>query len=87
MRNVENYKLKKCIFIDECTFIDDAKLFFGDGVTVRFDDFDIEIYINGQWISEYETKRMLSEYFGVTVTSIHMDTYEISGIWIVYVEE
>ena len=78
MKNVRDYQLKKCIFMDYDMFKQEAKKIFGNNVVVECDYEGISIDYDGNILEA------LSEYYGVEVTSIHIDDCDIIGVWIVY---
>lgn len=91
MKNMENYQLKKCIFMELEEFKDLILNITGglkrveyelDGI--YYEDTDEAEESETYW-NEYITET-LSKYFGVTVTSIHADDCEYLGIWICYTE-
>lgn len=91
MKNVENYQLKKCIFMSLNEYKDlILKVTDGlkrvdyeyDGIWYEHTDKAEELDV---WCNEDITET-LSKYFGVTVTSVHADDSEYLGIWICYKE-
>lgn len=92
MKNVRLEELKKCIFMlydDFDALIRDltdgkAEVKHEDGVYItagfQANDPDYEP-------SNEEILNLLSDYFGVNVTSFHSDDCELCGVWICYKEE
>ncbi len=78
MKNVREYQLKKCIFMDYDMFKREANMIFGNNVVVECDYEGISIDCDGDILEK------LSEYYGVEVTSIHIDDCEVIGVWIAY---
>lgn len=92
MKNIEKYQLKKCIFME----LDKYKSLILDvtkGLKKVEYDFDYIYYEDTDKAEEsgiYHNECIettLSNYFGVTVTSIHMDDCDSVGIWICYKDE
>ena len=91
MKNVENYQLKKCIFME----LDDYKELINkitDGLKSVEYEYDGIYYEDTEKAEETETywnediTETLSKYFDVTVTSVHADDCEYLGVWICYKE-
>lgn len=89
MKNTEKYKLHKCIFmmleefedlIAEVT--DGLKIVVYDGVSFWYEDTEKAEETDTYW-NQY-IHETLSGYFDVEVTSIHFDSDEYVGVWIVY---
>jgi uncharacterized pyridoxamine 5'-phosphate oxidase family protein len=87
VKNVKEYQLKKCIFMEAEEF---KKVFvdvFGEynedtnEIDVEFDTVE-GIYFCGISIEDVYTE--LSKYFDVDITSIHIDDFDIIGVWICY---
>lgn len=86
MKNVSADRLKKCIFADLPIFEQDVKKAIADDVKIFCDYEGISFkqgnsYLDINWVQE-----KLSKYYGVDVTSIHIDDYDEVGVWVVYVE-
>ena len=77
MKNVSADRLKKCIFADLPIFEQDVKKAIAEGISFKQGN----SYLNINWVQE-----KLSKYYGVDVTSIHIDDYDEVGVWVVYVE-
>ena len=83
IKNVNQIQLKKAIFMDEEEFQNllngfDIKADIGyDGIC--FSDISGETFYDDESLNE-----ILSEHFGVKVTSIHADDCDCIGVWIVY---
>lgn len=90
MKNVRENQLKKCIFMDTDEFKEIYVQVFGV-YDVETNQIDVEfntcegIYFDG--ISNQDVYAKLSEYFEITITSIHLDDCEYPGVWICYKEE
>jgi hypothetical protein len=92
MKNVSKDRLKKCIFYE---FEEYKELIntVTDGlkeVSYGFDDLCYDDTEKAGATETYWNKYItetLSEYFGVTVTSIHADDADWIGVWICYKEE
>ena len=90
MKNVRETQLKKCIFMTTDEFKEVFVEIFGqydedtNEIDVEFNTLD-GIYFCA--ISNQDVYAKLSEYFDVTVTSIHLDDCEHLGVWICYKEE
>lgn len=89
MKNVENYSLKKCIFM----LLDSYKelvLELTDGLKCVEYELDGIYYLDTEKAEETDTywneriNETLSKYFDVTVTSVHSDDCDMIGVWIVY---
>ena len=91
MKNVKDYQLKKCIFMETEEFDKIIKKLFGDKV-------EVELSLDGMWIGENgddcietpfeEVAEKLASYFEVDkITSIHMDDCDEIGVWICYKED
>ena len=87
MTNVRPNQLKKCIFTD----VEELQAILS---AIYEEDIDVHISLDGLW---YESKsdldignddvcQVLSEYYDVQVTSIHIDDCDYVGVWIVYKE-
>jgi hypothetical protein len=88
MKNIKNYKLKKCIYMSVNDF-SDLIYKITDGLT------QIE-YENGIYLThskkakekdEYwneDIKNTLSKYFDIEIISYHVDFMDSVGVWICY---
>lgn len=86
-KNIKGYPVKTCLFLTEEEFEEIFTEIFGeydeDTNPVEFEFDPCEgIYFCG--IANEDVYSKLSEYFDVTVTSVHSDGYSPVGIWIVY---
>ena len=85
MKNVRESQLKKAIFMLSDEF---EELLSGFGLKAEFAWDGLSIYDpNGK--DDYDDEavnKMLSDHFGVTVTSVHTDDSDLVGVWIVYKE-
>lgn len=89
MRNVNNYMLKKCIFLTSDEYECILKKLFGDTIRVEFSMDGIWVGYDGEDFldvcEEPDIYTKLAAYFDVTeVTSVHMDDCEYVGVWICY---
>ena len=80
MKNIREAQLKKAIFLTEDEFID----IFGRKYDVHFDAGFVQVFEESGESVDFIT--ILSEYFGVEVTSVHTDGCDILGVWVVYKE-
>lgn len=78
MNNVRESQLKKCIFKEYDEFKRDVSAALGSNVTVECDYEGISFNYEGNVLEG------MSKYYGVEVTSIHIDDCDIIGVWIVY---
>jgi hypothetical protein len=92
MKNIQEWQLKKCIFMNTDEYDKIIKSLFGSHIEVEFT-------LDGMWvgnpnvdslddiceISFDELSAKLAEYFDVEqVTSVHMDDCDEIGVWICY---
>ena len=99
MKNTEKYTLKKAIFLLEDDFKQLVSEASGGKFTAEIDEdyrtIDIRITNNETETIGYQTDgeesneycallKMLSQHFDTKVTSIHLDNFDTTGIWIVY---
>lgn len=91
MKNVENYQLKKCIFME----LDDYEELINkvtDGlkrVECKYDGIYYEYTEKAKETETYWNEHItetLSKYFDVTVTSVYIDDCKYLGVWICYIE-
>ena len=78
MKNVKENQLKKCIFKGYDEFKKDVAVALGENVTVECDYEGISFDYDGNVLD------CISKYYGVEVTSIHIDDCDYIGVWIVY---
>lgn len=78
MKNVRETQLKKCIFKEYDEFKRDIVMALGKDTTVECDYEGISIDCDENVLD------VLSKYYDVEVTSIHIDDCDIIGVWIVY---
>lgn len=81
MKNIRETQLKKAIFLTENEFVD----IFGRKYDVHFDAGFVQVFKENGESVDFIT--ILSEYFGVEVTSVHTDGCDLLGVWIVYKEK
>lgn len=83
MKNIKETQLKKAIFMTSEEFeelLNNLGMeveFSCDGITVHNSDGEVDFY-------DENLNESLSEYFDVTVTSVHIDDCDYIGVWIVY---
>lgn len=89
MKNIKENQLKKCIFMLEEEF---RKMFTNIFGEYDGEENEIDVEINAyegiyfDAVTEEEVYEKISEYYGVNVTSIHIDQCDNIGIWICYKE-
>lgn len=87
MKNIKDYQMKKCIFVKYDEFTRLVNTLIDDKIQVQFDN---ESWTGLTYSGEkdyYDNEKIwevLSEHFGVEVTSVHYDSYAPVGFWIVY---
>ena len=86
MKNVKDCQLKKCIFMETEEFNRIIKTVFGNEFEADFGLEGISVWSKAEGLSEKEINEGLSDYFDVTVTSVHADDFDDMGIWICYIE-
>ena len=88
MKNVKSWQLKTCIFIDMDEFDEIIKKVVSDNIVVSYclDGIYFENKNNTEeFIDEQDIYKKLAKYFDVkTITSIHIDDFDIVGVWICY---
>ena len=84
MKNVKEYQLKTCIFKEYDEFKRDVAEMLGDDVKVGCDYDGIYFECNDELLYTEEILGGMSKYYGVKVTSIHIDDSEYFGVWICY---
>lgn len=87
MKNVKDYQLKKCIFMETEEFNGIIKTVFGNEFEADFGLDGISVWSRAEGLSEKEINEGLSKYFDVTVTSVHVDDFDDIGVWICYIEK
>ncbi len=86
IKNVCKEQLKRCIFLVEEEFnaiLDKHNIkpeYSYDGLTF----YDKK---NQDDLTDEDINNILSDYFGIKVTSVHMDDCDHIGVWIVYKED
>lgn len=78
MRNVREEQLKKAIFMENTEFFELAREF---NLELDEDEYVGEILRYG---GEDEVIEAFSKYYDVNITSIHSDTFDCAGVWLVY---
>lgn len=87
MKNVMEYQLKKCIFMETEDFDRVIKTVFGEEFEADFGLDGISVWSRAEGLSEKEINEGLSKYFDVTITSVHIDDFDDIGVWICYKED
>lgn len=88
MRNITQYQLTRCIYMQLEDFEDLVQTVTNGQQKVVYDDDGLR-YETTEPIETSQSKsitELLSDYFDITVTSIHSDHDEYRGIWICYKE-
>ena len=86
MKNVKSYQLKKCIFMVEEEFNEIIKTVFGEEFETDFGIDGISVWSRTEGLKDPDINKGLSEYFDVTVTSVHIDDCDYIGVWICYID-
>lgn len=87
MRNVRLDQLKKCIFLTQTELENILSEILQKTVTVNISLYGLEPCTeDDEDIDDYYMCQVLSEYYGVQVTSIHIDDCDYVGVWVVYKE-
>ena len=86
MKNVKDYQLKKCIFMETEEFDGIIKMIFGEEFEADFGLDGISVGSSTKGLSEKEINEGLSGYFDTIVTSVHIDDFDDIGVWICYIE-
>ena len=88
MKNVKGDQLKKCIVMSAGEYKTIIKRLFGEDIHIlfKYERTGIKVlkYRPYTSISFEDVSRRLSEYFGVDVTSVHIDAKCDGDIWICY---
>jgi hypothetical protein len=88
MKNVRPNQLKKCIFLDDEEFTAIVQAVFdNENIKVDYTLEGFDIYADEDWVEVGDLYEKLGEYFDVNVTSVHIDTCDYVGVWVVYKEE
>lgn len=88
MKNVSERQLKTCIFLTQTELEHILSEIEGKPITVNVSLYGLEPCDEGNE-SDYDDEYLrdvLSEYFGVEVTSVHCDDCDVVGIWVCYKE-
>ena len=86
MKNVRENQLKKCIFMEADEFKKVFANVFGE-YDEDTNEIEVEFGYDGIYfcaISNEDVYKELSKYFDVEITSIHIDDFDVMGVWIVY---
>lgn len=86
MKNVKDYQLKKCIFMETEEFDRIIKTVFGNNYEAEFSLDGIDVSSDEDGLTCEEINEGLSKYFDVEVTSTHIDDCDCVGVWICYKE-
>lgn len=86
MKHVETHEKKSCIFKVFDNFVAEMKFAFGDNISVTCDYEGLYFKQNGDYLDDNVIIEKLSNYYDVTVTSVHIDDFDTVGVWIVYVD-
>lgn len=86
MKNVKSYQLKKCIFMVVEEFNEVIKSVFGEQFETDFSLDGISVWSKAEGLEDADINKGLSEYFDVTVTSVHIDDCDYIGVWICYID-
>ena len=89
MKNVKSWQLKTCIFMDMNEFDEIIKKVVSENIVVSYGLIDGIYFENKnnteEFINEQDIYKKLAKYFDVkTITSIHIDDFDIVGVWICY---
>lgn len=84
MKNVKENQLRKCILKGYDEFKRDVAEALEHDVEITCDYDGLYFECNGDALCPEEILCGMSKYYGVQVTSIHIDDYEPLGVWIVY---
>ena len=86
MKNIKDYQLKKCIFMETEEFDKVIKKVFGDEFETEFSLEGMDVFSGIDGLTSEEINEGLSKYFDVEVTSTHIDDCDCIGVWICYKE-
>lgn len=87
MKNVKDYQLKKCIFMETEEFDRIIKTVFGNNYEAEFSLEGIDVSSDEDGLTCEEINEGLSKYFDVEVTFTHIDDCDNIGVWICYKEK
>jgi len=76
MKNTNKNMLKTAIFMDFDAFRELVQKITGYGGNVSYDGYGIYVSENGM--------SALEKYFDVSITSVHADDCDFTGVWVVY---
>ena len=89
MKNVKKYQLRSCIVkrIDE--FQQDVRVALRNGAYAmyNYEDDAMEFFDDIGFCSYHEALALLSEFYGVTIDSVHVDGVDAVYVRIEYTEE
>ena len=85
MKNVRPNQLKKCIFLTQTEMEEILSEILQKTVTVNVSLYGLEPCTeDDDDIDDGYMRQVLSEYFDVDVTSIHIDDCDYVGVWVAY---
>lgn len=84
MKNVTKYEKKKCIIKVLDDFQRDIRTIYNNTVQVHCNYEGISFEKEGEDISTDDILASLSTYYGVKITSIHIDDCDLIGVWLCY---
>lgn len=90
LKNVNEKEIKKALCLSESRFNNVLERVSGGKIRAEYClDGIIFNTTNDETIEDVDAivLKKLSEYFGVTVTSVHMDDYDDIGVWVIYTED
>lgn len=87
MKNIKESQLEKCIYLTQTKLEDILSETLQKAVTVNVGPYGLDPYAKDEDIDDDLLYDTLSEYFDVTIVSIHVDYCDSVGIWAVYKEE
>lgn len=81
MKNIKKEQLKKCIIMPISEFVSLMESF---GLISEVDYEGAYFSMDGEDVTKEEVYGILSNHFGVKVTSLHVDDCDDAGVWVVY---
>lgn len=85
MKNVEEYQLKKCIFMEPDEFDRITSIIFDGNCTTLFSTDGVNVCPDNKFLKDNKIIiDKLSEYFDTNVVSYHIDDEDNTGVWICY---
>ena len=88
MRNAENGHIVKCLVKSFDSFQADVRAAIHRSAFAAYSTADdkVEFFDEIGYRSEYESLALLSEYYGVTIHSVHCDGVDAVQFWLDYTE-